>query len=241
MTSTNTISPAAGRVRRLGRALSYGVVVAVLVTAVAFLVRTKFDPLIRADDAAIRAATDVTRAHPGFRSVLLDWQWLFQPTRVYLVAVPVCLWAWFAKDLRTRSWWAFATMMVGWNLALLAKYAVQRARPVVADPVSHSPGYSFPSGHVANIAIGVSAVVVLLWPLLRRPAARAVAVALGALLVVLTALDRIFLGVHFPSDTVGGVLLGCGLVLASYAGYVGWNPPSPTGHPTADRSTTDQE
>ena len=37
-------------------------------------------------------------------------------------------------------------------------------------------------------------------------------------------IDRIWLGVHFPSDTVGGVILGVGLVLASYAGYQNWHP-----------------
>ncbi len=32
----------------------------------------------------------------------------------------------------------------------------------------------------------------------------------------------------YPSDVAVGVLTGVGLVLASYAGYVGWNPPEPT-------------
>ena len=37
-----------------------------------------------------------------------------------------------------------------------------------------------------------------------------------------------FLGVHYPSDVTVGVVTGVGLALASYAGYVGWNPPDPT-------------
>ena len=41
-------------------------------------------------------------------------------------------------------------------------------------------------------------------------------------------LDRVFLGVHFPSDVTVGVLTGVGLAVASYAGYSGWNPPEPT-------------
>ena len=45
---------------------------------------------------------------------------------------------------------------------------------------------------------------------------------------MLTALDRVFLGVHFPSDVTAGVLMGSGLALASYAGYRGWNPAHPT-------------
>ena len=49
--------------------------------------------------------------------------------------------------------------------------------------------------------------------------------------VVVTALDRVFLGVHFPSDVTAGVLMGSGLALASYAGYRGWNPAHPTDLP----------
>ena len=37
-----------------------------------------------------------------------------------------------------------------------------------------------------------------------------------------------YAGAHFPSDVAAGVLLGCGLTLASYAGYLGWSPPTPT-------------
>lgn len=227
MTDDQAVLPNRGVFVRLRRALLAGLVVAALVAFVALLVRERFGPLIHADDVAIRAATDVTRRHPALLTALLDWQWLFQPTRVYLVASVVCLWTLLAKRLRGRSWWAFLTMMLGWSVALAAKYVVRRARPLVEDPVSHAPGYSFPSGHVANAAVAATALTLLLWPLLPSRPARTVAVVLGVLIVGLTGLDRVFLGVHFPSDAVGGVLIGGGLVLASYAGYVG-NPPATT-------------
>ena len=54
------------------------------------------------------------------------------------------------------------------------------------------------------------------------------AVVLAALVILVTALDRVFLGVHYPSDVTVGVLTGIGLAFASYAGYAGWNPPHPT-------------
>jgi undecaprenyl-diphosphatase len=224
MTSAEADTAPRRRLRRVARALAYGLAVAVVVTGLALLVRSQFDPLIDADDAAITWATDLTRDHPGLRSLLLTWQELSSPVHVYVVATLVCLWAWRAKDLTTRALWAFVTMMVGWNLALDAKYLVQRARPVVEDPVSHSPGYSFPSGHAANATIAATAMVLLLWPLLHRTAVKALAITVAALFVLVTCLDRVFLGVHFPSDVTGGVLLGTGLVLASYVGYLDWRP-----------------
>ncbi|HWM34361.1 MAG TPA: phosphatase PAP2 family protein [Pseudolysinimonas sp.] len=64
---------------------------------------------------------------------------------------------------------------------------------------------SFPSGHTANAAT----VVVLLALLLRR---RWI-VAAGALYIVLMALSRTYLGAHWVTDTVGGVLVGAGMAV----------------------------
>ncbi|MEO7269527.1 MAG: phosphatase PAP2 family protein [Knoellia sp.] len=238
MTSADAATPARRRLRRVARAVAYGLVVGLVVMALAFLVRTQFDPLIDADKAAIRSATDVTREHPGLLRLLLTWQRLSSPTYLYVVATLVCLWAWRSRHLTTRALWAFVTMMVGWNLALDVKYLVQRARPVVSDPVSHSPGYSFPSGHAANATIMATTMVLLLWPILERRAAKVAAVAVAAVLILLTSLDRVFLGVHFPSDVTAGVLLGMGLVGASYVGYVDWRPPSLDPDPTTHKERT---
>lgn len=54
-------------------------------------------------------------------------------------------------------------------------------------------------------------------------------VGLGAVWVIVTCADRLYTGAHFLSDVTAGVLLGCGLAVASYAGYMGWRPPAHTG------------
>ena len=228
MSSTTAETPTRTHGRRLGRALGYGVAVAVVLFGVGFLVRSKWGPLQTLDDELIAAATSFARPRDGLRSFLVAWQWLTHPIRLYAVGTALCLWVWLAKGLRTRAWWAFGTMMVAWFIGLVAKYAFQRARPVVEDPVSQAPGYSFPSGHALNSAAWATLVVILLWPLLKPLWARVTAVALAVLVVLVTALDRVLLGVHYPSDVTVGVLTGVGLALASYAGYVGWNPPDPT-------------
>ncbi|WP_245963654.1 phosphatase PAP2 family protein [Terracoccus luteus] len=227
-----------GRGRRLLRAVAYGLVSAVPVTALALFVREHFGPLLRLDEAAIRAATDVTRERPWLRTFLLDWQEATQPKWVYIAGTIVCLVVWRRHHLTTRAAWAFVTMMVAWNLQLVLKEVVQRARPVVADPVSTAPGYSFPSGHVANAAAATSILALLVWPLLERRGR--VAVVTAAVVVTgVTALDRVYLGVHFPSDAVAGVLFGMGLAAASYAGYRGWNPLGPEDPPPPEEKAAD--
>ena len=219
-----------GRGRRLLKAVGYGLAFAVPITALAFIVREKFLPVIELDERAISAATDLTRANPWFRTYLLAWQEISQPRWVYIIGTIVCVVVWRRHGLRSRALWAFVTMMVAWNLQLVLKEVVRRARPVVSDPVSHAPGYSFPSGHVANAAAAAAVMVLLLWPLL-TPVARRWLVAGLTAFVVMTSLDRVFLGVHFPSDAVAGVLFGVGLATASYFGYLGWNPASPDDQP----------
>lgn len=205
------------------KAVGYGLVFAVPVTLLAFVVRQKFLPVIELDQAVISAATDVTRGNDAFRQLLVLWQELTQPKWPYIAATIVCIVMWRRHDLKTRALWAFVTMMVAWNLQLVLKEVVRRARPVISDPVSHAPGYSFPSGHAANAAATATIVTLLVWPVLSRRAQRVVLIGAVAYALI-TAADRVFLGVHFLSDVVAGVLLGVGLGLASYMGYLGWNP-----------------
>ncbi|WP_226343832.1 phosphatase PAP2 family protein [Agilicoccus flavus] len=205
---------------RVGRGLLAAALTVLPVGALAGVVKAQVGPLVPLDRAAILAATDVTRTHPGLLSALVAWQEVFLPGYVYLMTVPVLVFAW-RRGLRSRTLWALPTMLVGWNLGLDVKLLVRRARPEYADPISAAPGWSFPSGHVFNMTMACVCCLVLLWPLLRRPAARVAACAVAGVLVVVTMLDRVFLGVHYPSDTVGGVLLAFALAFSSWVGYAG--------------------
>ncbi|GAB96685.1 undecaprenyl-diphosphatase [Kineosphaera limosa] len=210
---------------RIGRGLLAAVVTCVPVAVLAGLVQAGFSPLHRLDEAAIVAATDHTRSAPALRAALLAWQEVFLPWHVYLAAAPVAVWTW-RRGLRARTLWGVATALVGWNMGLNVKLLVQRARPVVEDAIEHAPGYSFPSGHVFNVTMASATVIVMAWPLLRRH--RAVArtvVATAAVVTVVTMLDRVFLGVHYPSDTVVGVLLGLALTYSSWTGFSHGRPP----------------
>lgn len=215
-----TTSPArTSRTARLLRGAAAMVLFAVPFAMLGFAVRQKFDPLVHLDNAIADRATDLTRS-VGAGSALIALQAVSQPWVVYIVATLVCLWAWLAKGLLNRALWAFVTMMIGWNLALDAKLLVQRTRPVVDDPISHAPGYSFPSGHASNAAIVATTLVFLLWPLL-SPVARRVATTVAVVFALAVGLDRIFLGVHFASDVLAGWILGVGITFSSWLGFIG--------------------
>ncbi|WP_254666447.1 phosphatase PAP2 family protein [Humibacillus sp. DSM 29435] len=222
-----------GRVGRLLKAVGFGLAFAVPVTVLAFVVRERVSQVIELDERLVSAATDITRDNPWLRTFLIGWQEATQPKWLYIAATAVCVVVWKRRGSPTRAAWAFVTMMVAWNLQLVLKEVVRRARPIVADPIEHAPGFSFPSGHVANAAAIATAMVLLLWPFLGRRG-RAAKVGGGVVFVVVTCLDRVFLGVHYPSDTAAGVLFGVGLVTASYLGYRGWNPVAPDDPPPTE-------
>ncbi|WP_051461492.1 phosphatase PAP2 family protein [Tomitella biformata] len=94
------------------------------------------------------------------------------------------------------------------------KSLIGRERPPVLTHLVDETDLSYPSGHVAGTTALVG--VVLLVYIAGRPSrVRAgIAAAAAVLVVAVVALTRLYLGVHWLSDTLGGALLGTTVVLA---------------------------
>ncbi|MCT2590057.1 phosphatase PAP2 family protein [Streptomyces sp. N2-109] len=110
----------------------------------------------------------------------------------------------------TSALLALGALAVAYGLSELTKVLVAEERPCRAVPgaapsLVPCPGsgdWSFPSNH-ATLALGAATGVLLLW---RAMAWLALPVAL------LTAVSRVFLGVHYPHDVLAGGVLGAGVV-----------------------------
>ncbi|MCA1780596.1 MAG: phosphatase PAP2 family protein [Dermatophilaceae bacterium] len=189
----------------------YALATAVGVATLAVLVFTGATE--RFDQAAVTAATDVTRAYPGLREALVVLEELTRPVWLYAVATVVCVVAgWWARMPR-RALAAWLTMMAIWGSAALLKLVVGRERPAVEDAVWDHGGLSFPSGHATNTTAMTLTLALLLWPVVGVLVRRLLVVG-ATLLVAVVVLDRVFLGVHYPSDVIAGVIFGGGLTLA---------------------------
>jgi undecaprenyl-diphosphatase len=113
---------------------------------------------------------------------------------------------------RVRMAAVYGIALAGAALATqVLKVSIGRLRPPEGAAVP-APGFSFPSGHTLNGTVTYGLIALLVWrsdlPVWLR---RAVAIALGVL-VFLIGLSRIALGVHYPSDVVGGWLGGLAVV-----------------------------
>jgi membrane-associated phospholipid phosphatase len=106
---------------------------------------------------------------------------------------------------RRRDWWIPLLLVLVVMIELVLKLTVPQppppselSRSVHLLPFIEGPTpFAFPSGHVARVAFLVAG---LRWP-----------APVSALLVLTMALTAVYLGHHWPTDAVGGWLLGYGI------------------------------
>jgi undecaprenyl-diphosphatase len=104
-----------------------------------------------------------------------------------------------------------ATLVAAALLTDLVKNAVARPRPDVNQLVPVS-GYSFPSGHTLNSTVTFGLLALVAWRSRLPITVRLAAVVVGVTVPFLVGLSRIALGVHHPTDALGGWLAGIALV-----------------------------
>lgn len=107
------------------------------------------------------------------------------------------------------------TMASASGLSQLLKAVLARPRPPQAEALIALPGsHSLPSGHALMTAVFVGLLLVFALRS-RRPVLRPVAVVLGVVFAALVGMSRVYLGVHWLSDVIGGwCLAGVWLILA---------------------------
>ncbi|WP_191680792.1 phosphatase PAP2 family protein [Janibacter melonis] len=189
----------------------------------------------RSDASVIDATTGYALERPGLVDALLLWAHLTEPWVLFLVLALLAGVLHWRGLVRRRALWVVPVGLVGWGLSITCKYIVGRPRPVPPEAITVADGYSYPSGHATGSTIAMILLVVLLWPLARRTWTRTVLVVAAGTLVVLTCLDRVYLGVHYPTDVVAGVLVGSAMTAAALT--IGLRPrPGPTAPPQSNRA-----
>jgi undecaprenyl-diphosphatase len=215
--TTRAAERAAGR---LALALAGAFAVGLVLVPLALLVRSAWDPLIRADEAVTRAAERAVGASPPLLDAARAVTLLGDPVLLWLLVVAL------AGVLTVRghgraALLLLAVRLVAQVLSTGTKAAVDRARPVFDVPVDTALGASFPSGHALGSAAVWTAVAVVALPLVAPPR-RPWLLAAAAVVAALVAASRVLLGVHYLSDVVGGFVLGAGITALCTALLVRW-------------------
>ena len=129
---------------------------------------------------------------------------LGEPTILIAAGVGVLLWLWYAGRARLGLI-LFLIAMTGRGLSELQKYWIARPRPDLDQHLVVVQTSSFPSGHANSSMIFYTTMALALaagtkW--------YRVAVIGAVFLSLLVGASRVMLGVHWPSDVIGGWSLG---------------------------------
>lgn len=142
---------------------------------------------------------------------------LFSPVGNVSILLLICLVLAFAfrRPLTALAFGSLAT--VGWLSSEIGKVAISRLRPPSSAThalIVETAKDSFPSGHTAfATSLAWAAVLVLA----RTRPQRLVTAVSGASLAVVVGFSRLYLGVHYPTDVIGALLI-------STAGILLWLP-----------------
>jgi len=115
-----------------------------------------------------------------------------------------------AKRAYLNAFLLSALSMGGFWIISLSKDFFGRPRPSIVEYLSVPNSASFPSGHAANSTIVYILIAVALLNIVPGKYARVCLISVAIILAALIGISRIALGVHWPSDVLGGWIFGLG-------------------------------
>ena len=168
--------------------------------------RLRWAPLESADhDSAVRL-NSLIAGHAALVAVVKAVTWLGSDGVLWTVIGASAI----VLAIRRRWRLTIYLLITGAGALVLdpvLKSLVGRLRPVVAHPVAHGNGNSFPSGHSLGSIVCYGAVFLVFLPA-ARGRWRTVFTTVIVALVALIGISRILLGVHYVSDVIGGWAIG---------------------------------
>ena len=183
------------------------VTVAALIFAILLIaVRLQWAPLESADHGAAASINSLVAGSATLVSVVKAVTFLGSNGVLWTVIVAATV------ILAIRRRWRLAAYLLvtgagALTLDPILKSLVGRLRPVVAHPIAHGTGDSFPSGHSLGSIVCYGAILLVFLPA-ARGRWRTAFVTVIITLIALIGISRILLGVHYLSDVVGAWAVG---------------------------------
>jgi len=182
----------------------------ILVVALGYAVNAGY---FRSFDLAISHALNMQRGvTPEWLILFMQGvSWIGGGVQRYVIVTILTLALW--------RWWVWGAALAMGLTTLVSAFTSDvmkaffgRVRPDLVPQLDiiHSP--AFPSGHSNNAAV-VYILFIMLVPQARHPLWQVAA----AIMIVLTGVSRIMLGVHWPTDVLGGWMLGASFAMAAAA------------------------
>ena len=118
-----------------------------------------------------------------------------------LIAITIGIWI-FVKNKKV-GWCVASNLVITVLLNQLLKYIIQRPRPDGYRLITES-GYSFPSGHSMVSMAFYGLIIYLIWKMVKNKKIKYISCGILGILIPMIGFSRIYLGVHYASDVIGG-------------------------------------
>ena len=157
------------------------------------------------DDAVLRWLG--AHQSPSLEPIMLEITFLGTGTVVMMIVAVSALFLWLSRHRYSATLLLIATFG-GILLNNLLKAGFGRPRPAVFEWGSHALSSSFPSGHAMSAAVVYGTVAYLAARLQKKHWHRVLTMVAAVLIILSIAATRLYLGVHYPSDVIAGILIG---------------------------------
>lgn len=201
------------RADRVRRVVVSAVLLLIAFVVLAVVVACGWAPVLGFDNTTDIAAHTLVLNHPVLVSAAVVATNAGSPLSVEILIGVVVL-GLLIKRRRAAAAYLVLALGVNFGVETVVKHLLARPRPVWVHPVGHAAGFDFPSGHAGGTAVLCAAVLILAAPQL-APRPRRYAFALAVLAIIAVSTSRVLLGVHYPSDVLGGALLGIACALGT--------------------------
>ena len=138
---------------------------------------------------------------------MLDLTAIGGPTVLTLVVLAIAGFLVLQQRYRTAAF-IMLTSFGGMYMTAVLKDMFSRPRPTVVPHLREVTSSSFPSGHAMESAIVYITLGAILMRIVEGRLAKMYVLFIAALLSLLVGVSRLFLGVHFPTDVIGGWIIG---------------------------------
>jgi undecaprenyl-diphosphatase len=145
--------------------------------------------------------------YPPLQSAMLEVTSLGTGVVVGMIVLVSGMFLWLNKHKHSAILLFVAT---GGGILLdnLLKVGFNRPRPQIFKWGTYAMSSSFPSGHAMSSVIVYGTVAYLAARLQRNVASRVLTLVFAAFMIASICVSRLYLGVHFPSDVLAGVIVG---------------------------------
>ncbi len=181
-----------------------------LVITLGFLVNSQY---LYEFDIAVSNALNMQRgdAPNGLIAAMWGISWIGGGIQRFIIVaiLTIALWRWWG--LGSAIAMGLTTLIAAFTSEVL-KGIFDRVRPDFVPHLDSVTSAAYPSGHANNAAV-VYILFIMLVPQARHPGWQLAAAAM----IIMTGLSRIMLGVHWPTDVIGGWMLGTSFALMAGA------------------------